>query len=160
MEPYVIVALVAAGLLLAEAVLPTGGLLGAIGVAGFFAAGVIGLASGGSTADAVGAALIVLAIVSGIALWFVARRVYAAHRMQPPRGGTEEMIGGSAEARTEVGADSGQVFTRGTLWSARLAAGARPVRAGDKVVVEAVDGLTLVVRQQPQPVHSSEGSGG
>jgi membrane-bound serine protease (ClpP class) len=159
MDAYIVIALVAAGLVLAEAVLPTGGVLGAIGVLGFFAAGVIGLAKGGSTADAVGAALIVLAIVSGIALWFVARKVYDAHRNTPPQVGPEEMIGGVAEARTAVVAEAkGQVFTHGTIWAARLAAGAEPVRAGDSVVVEAVDGLTLVVRPAPQPVRTG-GSG-
>jgi len=158
MDVYVIVALAAAALLLAEAVLPTGGLLGAVGVLGFFAAGVIGIAQGGSTADAVGGALIALAIVSGVALWFVARKVYAAHRHTPPQMGPEEMIGGSGDARSDLD-PSGQVFTHGTLWAARLAPGSEPVRAGDKVIIEAVDGLTLVVRPQPQPVHASEGSG-
>lgn len=160
MEAYVIVALVAAGLVLAEAVLPTGGALGAIGVGGLFAAGIIGLAEGGTTADVVGGALIALAIVSAIGLWFVARKVYAAHRNNPPKMGPEEMIGGTAEARTGlVPGSTGQVFTHGTLWAARLADGSEPVRAGDKVVVEAVDGLTLVVRPLPQPVQASGGSG-
>jgi membrane-bound serine protease (ClpP class) len=160
MDAYVIVALVAAGLVLAEAVLPTGGALGAIGVGGFFAAGIIGLAEGGTTADVVGGALIALAVVSAIGLWFVARKVYAVHKDNPPKMGPEEMIGGSAEARTGIGADGdGQVFTRGTLWAARLADGAEPVRAGARVTVEAVDGLTLVVRPLPQPVQSSGGSG-
>lgn len=155
MDAYVIVALVAAGLVLAEAVLPTGGILGAIGVLGFFAAGVIGIAEGGATADAVGAALLVLAIVSAIALWFVARKVYAAQRHNPPQMGPEEMIGGSAEARSGLAPGAtGQVFTHGTLWAARLADGSEPVQAGDKVVIEAVDGLTLVVRPQPQPVQT------
>jgi membrane-bound serine protease (ClpP class) len=158
MDAYVIVALIAAGLLMAEAILPTGGILGAIGVAGFFAAGIVGLANGGRTADWIGGALIALAVVSATGLYFVVRKVYAAHRHQPVRGGTEEMIGGIAEARTDV-EESGQVFMRGTLWSARLAAGAEPAQAGDKVVVEAVDGLTLVVRPQPQAVHTSGGSG-
>lgn len=158
MDAYLIVALVAAGLLLAEAVLPTGGILGAIGVLGFFAAGVIGIAQGGSTADAVGGALIALAVASGIALWFVARKVYDAHRNTPPQTGPEEMIGGGAEARTDLD-PSGQVFTHGTLWAARLAEGSEQVRAGSRVTIEAVDGLTLVVRPQPQPVHSSGGGG-
>ena len=159
MDAYVIVALVAAGLVLAEAVLPTGGILGAIGVFGFFAAGVIGIAEGGATADAIGAALIVLAILSAIALWLIARKVYDAHRNTPPQVGPEEMIGGSAEARTGLAPGAtGQVFTHGTLWAARLAAGAEPVRPGDSVTVEAVDGLTLVVRPQPQTVKSSQGS--
>jgi membrane-bound serine protease (ClpP class) len=160
MDAYVIVALVAAGLVLAEAVLPTGGVLGAIGVVGLFAAGVIGIAEGGATADAIGAALIVVAIVSGIALWFVARKIYDAHRNTPPQVGPEEMLGGSAEARTGLAPDaSGQVFTHGTLWAARLAAGSEPVQAGNRVVIEAVDGLTLVVRPLPQPVQANEGSG-
>ncbi|MBS1881239.1 MAG: hypothetical protein JST31_17130 [Actinobacteria bacterium] len=159
MEAYVIVALVAAGLLLAEAVLPTGGILGAIGVGGFFAAGIIGLAEGGTSADVFGAALIVLGIVSAIGLWFVARKVYEVHKDNPPKMGPEEMIGGTAEARTGIGAGGGgQVFTHGTLWAARLAAGAEPAQAGDRVVVEAVEGLTLVVRPLPQPVQASEGS--
>jgi membrane-bound ClpP family serine protease len=155
-DSYVIVALVAAGLLAAEAILPTGGVIGAIGVAGFFAAGIIGLASGGSTADVIGGALIALGVVSAITLYTVARKVYASQRNRPPRAGTEEMIGGSAEARTAV-SPTGQVFTRGTLWSARLADGAEPVQAGDKVVIEAIDGLTLVVRPQPQ-MQTSGGS--
>lgn len=158
MDVYIIVALAAAALLLAEAVLPTGGFLGTVGVVGFFAAGVIGIAEGGSTADAVGAALIALAIVSAIALWFVARKVYDAHRNTPPQVGPEEMLGGSAEARTDLD-PTGQVFIEGSLWAARLVTGAEPVRAGDKVIVEAVDGLTLVVRPQPQPVQSSGGGG-
>jgi membrane-bound serine protease (ClpP class) len=157
MDTYLIIALIAAGLVLAEAVLPTGGILGAIGVLGFFAAGVIGIAEGGSTADAIGGALIALAIVSGITLWFVARKVYDAHRNTPPQVGPEEMIGGGAEARSDL-APTGQVFTHGTLWAARLAEGSEPVRAGDRVTVEAVDGLTLVVRPQPQAVQTSGGS--
>jgi membrane-bound ClpP family serine protease len=159
MEAYVVVALVALGLMLAEMVLPTGGVLGAIGVGGLFAAGIVALASGGSTAEWVGGALIAAAVVGAITLYFVARKVYAAHRDQPVRGGTEEMIGGTAEARTTID-PSGQAWMRGTLWSARLADGAEPVQAGSRVEVEAVDGLTLVVRPQPQPVHTSGGGAG
>ena len=157
MDAYVIIALVAVGLMVAELALPTGGILGAIGVAGLFAAGIVALAEGGSTAEWVGGALIALAVVSAITLYFVARKVYASQRNRPPLAGTEEMIGSGAEARTAVSSDSGQVFTRGTLWSARLADGAEPVQVGDKVVVEAIDGLTLVVRRQPQ-VQTSGGS--
>jgi membrane protein implicated in regulation of membrane protease activity len=159
MDAYVIVALIAAGLILAEMVLPTGGAIGAIGVLGFFAAGVVALSQGGSDADWIGGALIALAIASGITLYVVARKVYTAHRDQPVRGGTEEMIGTAAEARTAVEVGSGQVFTRGTLWSARLAEGSEPAPAGSRVTVEAVDGLTLVVRPAPEPAQTSGGSG-
>jgi membrane-bound ClpP family serine protease len=158
MEAYVIIALVALGLLLAELALPTGGILGAIGVAGLFAAGIVALANGGSTAEWIGGALIALAVVSAITIYFVARKVYAAQRNRPPRAGTEEMVGSVAEARTAV-APTGQVFTRGTLWSARLVDGAEPAQAGDRVVVEAIDGLTLVVRRRPQTQTSGRSAG-
>jgi len=126
---------------------------------------VIGLASGGTTADVVGGALVALAIVSAVVLWFVARKVYAAHRGQPPRAGTEEMVGGVARARSSITAEGGQAFMRGTLWSARLAAdaevaGTAAIKPGDMVTVEAVDGLTLVVRPQPQPARTSKASEG
>jgi membrane-bound serine protease (ClpP class) len=154
MSAYVVIALIALGLVLAEAVLPTGGVLGAIGVVGFFAAGIVALAAGGSEATAVGIALVVVAVASWIVLWAIARKVYAAHRDSPVRGGPEEMIGTTAEVRTAVEEASGQVFTRGGIWSARLAPGSDPVSAGGSVVIEAVDGLTLVVRPAPQPVQS------
>ncbi len=158
MDAYVIVALVGVALLAAEALLPTGGALGAIGVAGLLAAGIIALATGGTTADWVGGALVAVSIASGIGLWFVARKVYDAHRNQPVRGGTEEMVGTVAEARTAIGTDGGRAFTRGAIWSARLAEGSESARAGDRVEVEAVDGLTLVVRTASRPVQTSGGS--
>ena len=82
----------------------------------------------------------------------------AAHRDQPVRTGTEELIGASAEARSAIDSE-GKIWLEGTLWSARLAAGSSPVRLGDRVTVEAVDGLTLVVRSQPQTAQTTEGEG-
>ena len=63
------------------------------------------------------------------------------------------MVGGEAEARSAID-PTGKAFMRGTLWSARLADGVGPVRFGDRVTVEAVDGLTLVVR--PASVRPSD----
>ena len=86
-------------------------------------------------------------------------KVWEAHRNDRVQTGTEEMIGASAEARSSIDPD-GRVWLGGTIWSARLAEGATPVRLGDRVKVEAVDGLTLVVRLEPEAaVHSSEGAG-
>ncbi len=73
------------------------------------------------------------------------------------------MVGGEAEARSSIDPD-GKVFMRGTLWSARLADGVGPVGFGDRVQVEAVDGLTLVVRpvatpaQQPRCTNQIKGA--
>jgi membrane-bound serine protease (ClpP class) len=159
METFIIIAIVGFGLLAAELLLPTGGLLAVLGVAGLTAAGVVAFGSDSDVADYAGGALITLGILSGITFYFVTRKVLEAHRNDRVRTGTEEMIGSTAEARSSIDPD-GRVWLGGTIWSARLADGASPVRLGDKVRVEAVDGLTLVVRPEPQTaVHTSEGAG-
>lgn len=159
MEAFVVIALIGFGLLLAELLLPTGGILAAIGIAGLTAAGIVALGSDSTTAEYAGGALIALGVVSAISFYFITRKVLAAHRDPRVRTGTEEMIGSTAEARTGIDPD-GRVWLGGTLWSARLAPGSEPVRAGDRVRVEAVDGLTLVVLPEPQTVvQSREGAG-
>ena len=159
MEAFIVIALIAIGLLLAELLLPTGGVLAALGVLGLTAAGVVAFESDSDIADYAGGALIALGIVSGVVFWFVARKVLAAHRNESVRTGTEEMIGAAAEARSSIDPD-GRVWLGGTIWSARLAEGATPIRLGDRVRVEAVDGLTLVVRPEPRTaISSSEGVG-
>jgi len=159
MEAFVLIALVGIGLLLAELLLPTGGVLAVLGVAGLTAAGIVAFSSDSDVADYAGGALVALGLLSGVTFYFVSRKVLAAHRNERVRTGTEEMIGSSAEARSSI-APEGRVWLGGTIWSARLAAGSEPIRLGDRVTVEAVDGLTLVVRPEPQTaVQSREGAG-
>lgn len=148
MEAFVLVALVGIALLLAELLLPTGGLLAALGAAGLIAGGVLALGSDSSGADILGPALITLGVLSAITFYFVTRKVLAAHREQPVRAGTEELVGAVAEVRSSVDPE-GQVWIEGALWGARLAEGGAPARLGDRVTIEAVEGLTLVVRPQP-----------
>jgi membrane protein implicated in regulation of membrane protease activity len=45
----------------------------------------------------------------------------------------------------------GQVYADGALWRARSADPGRRPAAGDRVRVEAVDGLTLTVHPEPEP---------
>ncbi|MGE0068260.1 MAG: NfeD family protein [Solirubrobacterales bacterium] len=158
MEAFVVIALIAFALLIAELLLPTGGALAAVGAAGLVASGVVALNSDSSAADVAGPALITLGILSAITFFFVARKVVEAHRDMPVRTGTEELVGSVAEARSAIDSE-GQAWLAGTMWSARLAAGeAGPVRLGDRVRVEAVDGLTLVVRPEvPTAQQSSQG---
>jgi membrane-bound serine protease (ClpP class) len=158
MEAFVVIALVGFVLLLAELLLPTGGVLAALGAAGLVAGGIVALDSDSSAADYVGPGLITLGILSAATFYFVARKVLEAHRGQPVRTGTEELLGASGEARSTIDPE-GKVWLEGTLWGARLANGSAPVRLGDKVTVEAVEGLTLVVRPQPPTVQANEGEG-
>jgi membrane-bound serine protease (ClpP class) len=158
MEAFVLIALVGIGLLLAELLLPTGGVLAVLGVAGLTVAGIVAFGSDSDVADYAGGALVALGILSGVTFYFVSRKVLAAHRNERVRTGTEEMIGSSAEARSSIDPE-GWVWLGGTIWSARLAAGAEPIRLGDRVRVEAVDGLTLVVCPEQTAVQSREGAG-
>jgi membrane-bound serine protease (ClpP class) len=153
-EAFVLIALIGFALLLAELLLPTGGVLAALGAAGLVAGGIAALDSNNDAADVIGPALITLGVLSAATFYFVARKVIEAHRDQPVRTGSEELVGSAGEARSTIDPE-GQVWLEGALWRARLATGAAPVRPGDRVTVEAVDGLTLVV--QPQPV-SAEAS--
>jgi len=158
-EAFIVIALIGFGLLLAELLLPTGGILAAIGIAGLTAAGIVALNSDSATAEYIGGALIALGIVCAISFYFITRKVLAAHRQPRIRTGAEEMVGATAEARSSIDPD-GRVWLGGTIWSARLAEGASPIRLGDRVQVEAIDGLTLVVRPEPRATtQSSEGAG-
>jgi membrane-bound serine protease (ClpP class) len=158
-EAFVVIAVVGVGLLLAELLLPTGGVLALLGVAGLTVAGVVAFNSDSDFADFAGGGLIALGLISGIAFFLVSRKVVAAHRNENVRTGTEEMVGAIAEARSSIDPD-GRAWLGGTIWSARLADGASPIGLGDRVRVEAVDGLTLVVRPESQTaVNASEGAG-
>jgi len=149
MDVFVVIALVAVALLVAELLLPTGGVLAAIGALGLIGAGVFALTaeSDSSASDWAGPALITLGVLCLITSYFVGRKVLAAHRDEPVRTGIEELVGAGAEVRTALD-PAGQVWIEGSLWRARLQEGG-PLRPGDRVRVEAVEGLTLVVRPEP-----------
>jgi len=161
MDVFVAIAIVAVVVLVAELLLPTGGVLSAIGALGLIAAGVVALTAeaDSSASDWAGPGLITLGVLSLITAYFVGRKVWAAHKEQPIRAGHEELVGAEAEVRTSLDPE-GQVWIEGALWRARLAGGGEPPRPGDRVRVEAVEGLTLVVASEsPSPTASTEGAG-
>lgn len=161
MDLFVFVALVGVGLLVAELLLSTGGVLAALGATGLIAGGVLALTADAdsSASEWAGPALITLGVLSIVSFYFVTRKVLAAHREQPVRAGREELIGARAEARTSLDPE-GQVWIEGALWRARLAGDGGPLRPGDRVTVEAVDGLTLMVRPaSPSEAPAEEGAG-
>ena len=160
MEAALFVALIGIALLAGELLLSTGGVLAAIGAIGLMVAGTLALGSDDSAADVVGPALIALGVLSLVGFWLVTRKVIEAHRAEPVRTGSEELVGSIAEVRSTLDPE-GQVWAGGTVWGARLgAAGDGPARLGDRVRVEAIDGLTLVVRPEPHPTGGAqEGAG-
>jgi membrane-bound ClpP family serine protease len=144
MDAFVVVALLGVALLVAELLLPTGGVLATLGAIGLIVGGILALDSSSDAADVIGPALITMGVLSIVCFYFITRKVIAAHRDEPIRTGSEELVGGTAEVRSPL-EPIGQVFAQGTIWGARLRNGARPVPVGSKVRIESVDGLTLVV---------------
>ena len=153
MELLVGIVLIAAGagLLVAEAHLPTAGILGALGVASLGAGTVLAIAGeGGSVVLAVALALVVC-LVSGTGLALATREALRAQRRRA-RGGAEGLVGHVGVVRSPP-EPLGQVFVDGALWRARrLAEPRRGAPApGDHVVVERVAGLTLAASAVPRP---------
>jgi len=158
MDAFAIVALIAVALLLSELLLPTGGLLAVLGALGLIGAGVLALES--NEADWVGPALITAGLLSAATAYFVGRKVLASQTDNPIGTGRETIVGSEVEVRATLDPE-GQVWSDGALWKARLDGGSGPARPGDRVVVEAVDGLTLVVKQtapRPADPHASQGA--
>ena len=146
MDFFVILALIGVALLFAELLLPTGGVLAVLG-------------SDSSAADVAGPALITIGVLSVITFFVVGRKVFEAHRDEPIRAGHEELIGAPAEVRTSLD-PAGQVWIEGALWRARLNGDWEAPRPGDRVIVDAVEGLTLLVRPESRPeVGAEEGAG-
>jgi membrane-bound serine protease (ClpP class) len=156
MDAVAVIAVIAVALLLSELLLPTGGLLAVLGAIGLVAAGVVALESNSSTGEWIGPALVALGLLSLVTFYFVTRKVIAAHRDEDVRTGIEEMVGSTAEVRNTLDPE-GQVWSGGTLWSARLSDGAEsPAQPGDRVVIEAVEGLTLVVKPVSTTAQTAE----
>lgn len=134
-------------LIVAEAHLPTGGLLGVLGIAALIAGGLL-LFDDGDGGEAVSPWVAVpVAIVLGGGLIAVGQRVMTARRREVMTG-QEELIGSTGKVRVALD-PVGQVFVQGALWRAR-ADGDERIAVGGAVRVEAIDGLTLIVVPDPE----------
>jgi membrane-bound ClpP family serine protease len=143
----IVLVLAGAGLMVAEAHLPTAGILGLLGVVSLVAGGAIAVdASGGGVALVVVVTLL-LALIAGVTLAAVVRGARSVSRASA-KTGAEGLVGHVGVVRQEL-QPVGQVFVDGALWNARPSAIEEPggINAGDPVVVERVKGLTLSVRR-------------
>ena len=135
-------------LLVAEAHLPTFGIVGTAGVAAMVAGLVLALVgAGGSLALALGLALPVAAgaLVLGA---LTIRRVRVSARSRA-RCGAEGLVGQLGVVRRPLD-PQGQVLVDGALWRARRSWAEEdepPPAEGEPVVVDQVNGLTLSVRR-------------
>jgi membrane-bound ClpP family serine protease len=142
----IVLVLAGAGLLVAEAHLPSFGLLGIAGLVSLVAGGAIAVdASGGGLALMLVVAL-VLALTAGVALVAAVRGAAGVARRRVSTG-AEALVGHVGVVRNVL-EPVGQVFVDGALWRARPCWDEpEGLREGDRVVVERVQGLTLSVRR-------------
>lgn len=135
-----------AGLLIAEAHLPTYGALGVTGLVALVAGATLSLDGAGAGIALVLTVAILLALVGGALLLYVGRQTLAAGRRRALTG-AEGLVGHVGVVRTAP-APVAQVFVDGALWRARPSLDPDEVlHEGDAVVVERVQGLTLGVRR-------------
>jgi membrane-bound serine protease (ClpP class) len=149
-------------MIIAEAHLPTQGILGAIGVLALAISGLLLFDTGSDAVEVSAPVVVVVAVLLGVGMVLAVRKVVQA-RHRPVMTGWEELVGAIGEVRHPL-APTGQVFVAGALWRAAPADGvsgadARRVRErGATVRVEAVEGLTLRVRPLDQPAEPAEGA--
>ncbi len=132
----------------AEAHVPTLGLLGGPGVIALVAGAILTVgALGGGLAITLVAALVLAC--AGLGVVGVSLRKAKAVRRRRIRSGPEGLISHLGVVRN-WGEPTGQVLVDGALWKARRSwvdEEDDELHAGDQVVVERLDGLTLVVRR-------------
>jgi len=132
------------GLIIAEAHVAAGGVLGAVGVIAVVLAGLL-LYDTDSDALAVSPPVIIVAglLIAGFLAVAVKKIVEARHN--PVSTGWEEMIGAIGAVRQPLD-PAGQVWVEGALWRAEALGASGAIPVGARVRVESVEGLTLRVR--------------
>src|SRR5215216_538663 len=133
-------------MIIAEAHLPTHGILGASGVAALIASGLLLYDTNNSAFEVSPVVIVFVGLLLGGSLAFAVERAVRA-RQQPKRTGWEELIGAVGEVREPLD-PVGQIFVEGALWRAKLAGAngdRRQLDRGSRVRVESVEGLTLHV---------------
>ena len=142
----IVLLLLGAALLIAEAHLPTYGALGVAGLVALVSGGALAVDASGGGLALVLAVSLVLAATAGSFLLIAARQAAAVSRRRASTG-AEGLVGHVGVVRS-VPAPVGSVFVDGALWRARSCWDeAVALRPGDPVVVERVHGLTLSVRR-------------
>jgi len=142
----VVLLVLGVALLIAETQLPTGGIVGILGVIALAISGLL-LYDTDSDEFGVSAPLVIgVALVLGAALIVVGRKVSEAQH-EGIRSGFEQLVGAEGDVRTAI-APQGQVYLDGSLWRAEPVEDleGEAIDPGATVRVEAVEGLTLRVR--------------
>jgi membrane-bound ClpP family serine protease len=143
----IVLLVLGAVLLVAEAHLPSFGALGVAGIAALVTGAALAVdAAGGGVALVVALAL-AIGVGAGALLFYAVRASLPLARARA-RTGAEALVGHVGVVR-QAPAPLGQILVDGALWRARPCweEDDKALRVGDHVVVERVSGLTLSVRR-------------
>jgi membrane-bound ClpP family serine protease len=137
-------------LVLVEAHVPTGGVIGGGAIVALIVGAAMMLSAGGAPGLLV-LILALLALGAGTYALLLMGRNMARYRRLRPRTGPEALVGHVGVLR-RASAPECRVFVEGALWRAEpdwqhADAGQTDLHVGDRVVVERVHGLTLCVRK-------------
>jgi membrane-bound serine protease (ClpP class) len=141
---------VGVAMIIAEAQLPTHGILGVVGVIALALSGLFLFNTSSPDFEVSVPVVITVAVLLGAFFVFMVQKAVAARR-RPVHTGWEELIGAGGDVRQPLN-PVGQVFVDGALWRATAADDAGPADAerlrelGVRVRVQSVEGLTLRVR--------------
>lgn len=135
---------IGAGLLVAEAHLPSYGALGTSGLVALVAGAAFAIDGAGGGALLILVVTVTLAAVAGAVLLYAGRQTLTAVRSRTLTG-PEGLVGRLGVVR--AAGPGAQVFVDGALWRARPCWDEEALHEGDAVVVERVNGLTLGVRR-------------
>ncbi len=133
--------------MIAELFLPTYGILGVAGMAGFIF-GSLFLMDTSAPEFQLSLRLILptAATLIGTALFLAANVVRSQKRKN--LSGLEALVGEYAEVTEPVSSQSGKVFIQGELWNAR-GVSEKPIPKGSVVVVQKAEHMTLTVMEKP-----------
>jgi membrane-bound serine protease (ClpP class) len=134
-----VLVLMGAALVVAEAHMPSHGVIGSAGVASLAIGAILAVAGAGAAAAVAIAAGLGIALAGGLWMLILVRKALGTRRLRA----RNNLIG-----RIGTVKPSGQVFVDGGLWRARVwdLEEEPALKPGDAVVVEHVNGLTLTVR--------------
>ena len=139
----VLLIVLAFGLFIAEAFVPSHGILGTGGIVSFVSGSLL-LFSGASNGLGVSISLIVITALILTALMALLVTAVVRGQKRSVITGSEELIGKEATVRSDLHPE-GTIFVAGELWKAVAAEGT--IKAGEKVVVTSIDGLQLKVQR-------------
>ena len=115
----VVLLILGVGLLIAETQLPTGGIMGVLGVVSLAISGLL-LFDTNDDFEVSAPLVIAIAVVFGLAIIWVGRKVMEAHRGKVYTG-YEELVGAERRRARAAIDPVGQVFVDGALWRAERA---------------------------------------